>query len=36
MGRVKGARLSDEDIEKLMHGVDIQKFTNRDKQEAKT
>src|SRR3990167_6102539 len=32
--RIEGARLSDEDIEKLMHGISIQKFTNRDKQEA--
>lgn len=33
--RIEGARLSDEDIEKLMRGLDIQKFTDRDKQEAK-
>ncbi len=33
--RIEGARLSDEDIEKLMRGVNIQKFTNRDKQEAR-
>jgi len=33
--RIEGARLSDEDIEKLMRGIDIQKFTNRDKQEVK-
>lgn len=32
--RIEGARLSDEDIEKLMRGINIQKFTNRDKQEA--
>lgn len=32
--RIEGARLSDEDIEKLMRGISIQKFTNRDKQEA--
>jgi len=32
--RIEGARLSDEDIEKLMKGIKIQKFTNRDKQEA--
>ncbi len=31
--RIEGARLSDEDIEKLMRGIGIQKFTNRDKQE---
>lgn len=33
--RIEGARLSDEDVEKLMRGIDIQKFTNRDKQEVK-
>lgn len=33
--RIEGAMLSDEDIEKLMRGINIQKFTNRDKQEAK-
>ena len=33
--RIEGARLSDEDIEKLMCGIDIQKFTDRDKQEVK-
>lgn len=33
--RIEGAKLSDEDIEKLMRGIDIQKFTNRDKQEVK-
>ena len=33
--RIEGARLSDADIEKLMRGLDIQKFTNRDKQEVK-
>lgn len=33
--RIEGAKLSDEDIEKLMRGIDIQKFANRDKQEAK-
>jgi Fic family protein len=32
--RIEGSRLSDEDIEKLMRGINIQKFTNRDKQEA--
>ena len=32
--RIEGSRLSDEDIEKLMRGISIQKFTNRDKQEA--
>lgn len=34
--RIEGARLADADIEKLMRGLDIQKFTNRDKQEAKS
>lgn len=34
--RIEGAKLSDEDIEKLMRGINIQKFTNRDKQEAKS
>ncbi|NGX56727.1 MAG: Adenosine monophosphate-protein transferase SoFic [Candidatus Anoxychlamydiales bacterium] len=34
--RIEGARLSDEDIEKLMRGLDIQKFTDRDKQEVKS
>lgn len=33
--RIEGAKLSDEDVEKLMRGIDIQKFTNRDKQEVK-
>jgi Fic family protein len=33
--RIEGAHLSDEDIEKLMRGISIQKFTDRDKQEAK-
>lgn len=33
--RIEGARLSDENIEKLMRGLDIQKFTDRDKQEAR-
>jgi Fic family protein len=33
--RIEGARLSDEDIEKLMRGINIQKFTDRDKQEVK-
>jgi Fic family protein len=32
--RIEGARLSDEDIEKIMRGISIQKFTDRDKQEA--
>ena len=33
--RIEGSRLSDADIEKLMRGINIQRFTNRDKQEAK-
>src|SRR4030067_3270857 len=33
--RIEGARLSDEDIEKLMRGIDIQNFTDRDKQEVR-
>src|SRR3989344_2570397 len=33
--RIEGARLSDEDVEKLMKGLNIQKFANRDKQEVK-
>ncbi len=33
--RIEGARLSDADIEKLMRGLDIQKFQDRDKQECK-
>ena len=33
--RIEGARLSDEDIEKLMRGISIQRFSNRDKQEVK-
>ncbi|MEK7523654.1 MAG: Fic family protein, partial [Patescibacteria group bacterium] len=34
--RIEGSKLSDEDIEKLMRGINIQKFTNRDKQEARS
>lgn len=33
--RIEGARLSDEDVEKLMRGISIQRFTERDKQEVK-
>lgn len=33
--RIEGARLSDRDIEKLMRGIGIQKFADRDKQEVK-
>jgi Fic family protein len=32
--RIEGSRLSDEDIEKMMKGIDIQKFIDRDKQEV--
>lgn len=32
--RIEGARLSDDDIEKLMKGISIQQFANRDKQEV--
>jgi len=32
--RIEGARLSDEDIEKLMRGISIQQFSNRDMQEV--
>src|SRR3990167_6212431 len=33
--RIEGAKLSDEDVEKLMHGLSMQKFADRDKQEVK-
>lgn len=33
--RIEGAHLSDEDVEKLMRGIAIEKFTDRDKQEVK-
>jgi len=33
--RIEGSKLSDEDIEKMMRGIDIQKFADRDKQEAR-
>lgn len=33
--RIEGAHLSDEDVEKLMRGLSIQKFRDRDKQEVK-
>lgn len=33
--RIEGAKLSDEDIEKMMRGIGIQKFADRDKQEVK-
>ena len=32
--RIEGAKLSDKDIEKLMRGIDIQQFSDRDKQEV--
>lgn len=32
--RIEGAKLSDEDVEKMMQGIAIQKFTDRDKQEV--
>ncbi|MDO8489287.1 MAG: Fic family protein [Candidatus Omnitrophota bacterium] len=32
--RIEGAKLSDEDVENLMQGLAIQKFTDRDKQEV--
>lgn len=33
--RIEGARLSDEDVERLMQGISVQKFRDRDKQEVK-
>lgn len=33
--RIEGAKLSDEDVEKLMRGLSVQKFADRDKQEVK-
>jgi Fic family protein len=33
--RIEGVQLSDEDIEKVMRGINIQKFADRDKQEVK-
>ena len=32
--RIEGAKLSDEDVEKLMRGLTVQKFKDRDKQEV--
>ena len=32
--RIEGARLSDEDVERLMRGIVMQKFQDRDKQEV--
>lgn len=33
--RIEGVKLIDEDIEKVMRGINIQKFADRDKQEVK-
>jgi Fic family protein len=33
--RIEGARLSDEDVEKLMRGLSIEKFADRDQQEVR-
>lgn len=33
--RIEGSRMSDEDVEKLMQGMSIKKFRDRDKQEVK-
>lgn len=33
--RIEGSKLTDEEIEKLMRGISIQKFTNRDEQEVR-
>ena len=33
--RIEGAHLSDEDVEKLMRGISIQKFSDKDKQEVR-
>ena len=33
--RIEGARLNDEDVEKLMQGLKMQKFADRDKQEVR-
>ena len=32
--RIEGSKLFDEDIEKMLRGISIQKFSNRDEQEA--
>lgn len=32
--RIEGAALSDEDVEKIMRGISVQKFKDRDKQEV--
>ena len=33
--RIEGAKLSDQDIEKMMRGLSMQKFADRDKQEVR-
>lgn len=33
--RIEGAKLSDEDVEKLMRGISVEKFADRDKQEVR-
>ena len=33
--RIEGAKMADQDIEKLMRGISIEKFTDRDKAEVK-
>lgn len=33
--RIEGAKMSDEDVEKLMRGLSMQKFADRDKQEVR-
>ncbi len=33
--RIEGAKLTDEDVEKFMQGIAVQKFTDRDSQEVK-
>ena len=33
--RIEGSELSDEDVERVMRGLSIQKFKNRDKQEVR-
>ncbi|MHB8660998.1 MAG: Fic family protein [Minisyncoccota bacterium] len=33
--RIEGAKLSDEDVEKVMRGLSMQKFADRDKQEVR-
>ncbi len=32
--RIEGAKLSDEDVEKLMRGISVQRFSDRDRQEV--